>query len=331
MSTEARTAAQEAAAARREGSPWTGLWAVVYKEMADHLSSTRMQILETLMLLTAVGTVYAATQAIRQAIGEDPFLFLRLFTTAHEPLPSFLGFLSFLVPLAAIAMGFDAVNGEFNRRTLSRVLSQPIYRDALLLGKFLGALFTLGITLTGLWLIVTGMGLFILGVPPSSEEVARGLLFLLATLAYAGVWLALAMLLSTVFRQPATAALTAIAIWMLFAVFWDMLATVAAQILRPVHFPGTLEELAHMELRLLLSRLSPNTLYAESVLALLNPAVRALGPVLIIQLEGAILGTPLPLLQSLLIAWPQLVALVSAVILLFAASYVVFQRQEVRA
>jgi ABC-2 type transport system permease protein len=80
-----------------------------------------------------------------------------------------------------------------------------------------------------------------------------------------------------------------------------------------------------------LSRLSPNTLYAESVLALLNPAVRALGPVLITQLEGAILGTPLPLSQSLLIAWPQLVALVSAVILLFAASYVVFQRQEVRA
>jgi ABC-2 type transport system permease protein len=39
----------------------------------------------------------------------------------------------------------------------------------------------------------------------------------------------------------------------------------------------------------------------------------------------------LPLLQSLLIAWPQIVALVSAVILLFAASYVVFQRQEVRA
>ncbi|MDR5682864.1 MAG: ABC transporter permease [Armatimonadota bacterium] len=330
MTVDAQPVSQ-AAPARREGSPWTGLWAVVYKEMADHLSSARMQILETLMLLTAVGTVYAASQSIRQTVGEDPFLFLRLFTTAREPLPSFLGFLSFLVPLAAIAMGFDAINGEYNRRTLSRVLSQPIYRDALLLGKFLGALFTLGITLAGLWLVVTGMGLFILGVPPGGEEVARGLLFLLATLAYAGVWLALAMLLSTVFRQTATSALTAIAVWMLFAVFWDMLAQLVAQIVRPVEFAGTADELAQVQIRLWLSRLSPNTLYAESVLALLNPAVRALGPVLITQLEGAILGTPLPLVQSLLIAWPQLVALVSAVILLFAASYVVFQRQEVRA
>ena len=42
------------------------------------------------------------------------------------------------MPLIAIGLGFDAINGEHNRRTLSRILSQPIYRDALLFGKFLG-------------------------------------------------------------------------------------------------------------------------------------------------------------------------------------------------
>ncbi len=43
----------------------------------------------------------------------------------------------------AIGLGFDAVNGEHNRRTLSRILAQPIYRDALLFGKFLAGLVTL--------------------------------------------------------------------------------------------------------------------------------------------------------------------------------------------
>lgn len=43
------------------------------------------------------------------------------------------------------------------------------------------------------------------------------------------------------------------------------------------------------------------------------------------------LGAPLPLAESLMVAWPQIVALASAVILLFVASYVAFQRQEVRA
>jgi len=330
VSTElAQSGAQ--ALARREGSPWTGLWAVVYKELADHLTGIRMQILETLMLLTAVGTVYAATQSIRQTIGEDPFLFLRLFTTAREPLPSFVGFLGFLIPLTAIALGFDAINGEYSRRTLSRVLSQPIYRDALILGKFLAGLATLAITLVALWVVVTGMGLFVLGLPPGGEEVARGLLFLVATLAYAGIWMGLSMLFSAVFRQPATSAMTAIAVWLLFAVFWDMLAALISQALRPTQYGGVAEELAQARLQLLLARFSPNTLYAETVIALLNPAVRSLGPVLITQLEGAVLGTPLPLGQSLLIVWPQFTALVAVVILLFAATYVLFQRQEVRA
>jgi hypothetical protein len=53
-----------------------------------------------------------------------------------------VGFLGFLVPLIAIALAFDAVNGESNRRTMARLLAQPIYRDALLLGKFLAGLFT---------------------------------------------------------------------------------------------------------------------------------------------------------------------------------------------
>ena len=75
---------------------------------------------------------------------EDPFLLLRLFTVDHAPLPSFVAILGFLIPLMAIGLGFDAINGEHNRRTLSRILAQPIYRDALLMGKFLAGLATSG-------------------------------------------------------------------------------------------------------------------------------------------------------------------------------------------
>ena len=84
-------------------------------------------------------------------------------------LPSFVSFLCFLVPLMAIGLGFDAVNGEHNRRTLSRILAQPIYRDALLFGKFFAGLFTLAISLIALWLLVIGLGLLMLGVPPGAR------------------------------------------------------------------------------------------------------------------------------------------------------------------
>lgn len=315
----------------REGSPWTGLWAVVFKEMADHLTSARMLILQVLTLVTAVGTVYAAASNLRDTVAQDRFLLLRLFTTAQQPLPAFVGFLAFLVPLIAIALAFDAVNGEFNQHTMARLLAQPIYRDALLFGKFLAGLFTLALVLTTIWLLIVGMGILGLGVPPGGEEVARSLWFLALTVFYGGVWLALALVFSITFRQPATAALASIAVWLFFTVFWGIIVDLLAQFLRPVRIGLPSEYLAQGQLALMLSRFSPNTLYSEAILAMLNPAVRSLGFVLPVQLDGAILGAPLPLDQSLALIWPHFTGLVAVTILLFALGYTLFQRQEIRA
>ena len=64
---------------------------------------------------------------------------------------------------------------------------------------------------------------------------------------------------------------------------------------------------------------------------LLAPDTRALGAVYLEQLQGAVMGAPLPLSQSLAIVWPQAVALIAGVLVLFVGGYIVFQRQEVRA
>src|SRR5271156_257228 len=201
-------------AMQREGSAFRGLGVVMLKELSDPLTSTRMRVLEWLVVLVALAALYGAIQQIKDTTAEDPFLFLRLFTTSRDPLPSFVSFLSFLVPLMAIGLGFDAVNGEYNRRTLSRILSQPIYRDALLFGKFLAGLMTLSISLVSLWLIVIGLGLLLIGIPPGAEEIGRSFLFLLVTIIYSGVWLALAMLFSILFRSAATAALVTLGLWL---------------------------------------------------------------------------------------------------------------------
>jgi ABC-2 type transport system permease protein len=312
---------------QREGSALHGLGVVILKELSDHLTSVRMRVLEWLVVLFALAALYGAIQQIRDTTAEDPFLFLKLFTTAREPLPfTFVSFLSILVPLIAIGMGFDAVNGEHNRRTLSRILSQPIYRDALLFGKFLAGLFTLSVSLIALWLLVIGLGLLLLGLPPSGEELARAFIFLLVTIAYAGVWLALAMLFSIIFRSPATAALVTLGLWLFLTLIWPALAPAIVIAFAPSGNEETLILAAQY-----LSRLSPSTLFGEVVLAILNPTTRSLGPIYLSQLQGAVLGAPMPLGESLIIAWPQIVGLVAGTILLFVAGYVIFQRQEVRA
>ena len=87
---------------------------------------------------------------------------------------------------------------------------------------------------------------------------------------------------------------------------------------------------ANARLEQQLTELSPITLYQEATVALLNPSVRTVGVVLPQQADRAIPST-LSIDQSLLVVWPQAVALVALTVLRFAVAYVIFMRQEVRA
>jgi ABC-2 type transport system permease protein len=316
---------------RREGSPFVGLSTVALKEAADHITSLRVHLVVLLVLLTAAGAIYGAIGEIKDTVGQDPFLFLRLFTTARQPLPSFVSFLGFLLPLVSIALAFDAINGEYSRRTMSRILAQPIYRDAVLTGKFLGGLIVLAICLVTLWLLMTGLGILLLGLPPSGEEVLRGIAYLGCSLAYGGVWLAIALLFSTLFRSPATSALAALTLWLVLTIFWPMIAPLIANALAPVDPLDPATIIGNAEVQMAVARISPSTIYNEMTLALLHPDTRALGLVFLSQLQGAVLGAPLPVSQSLLLIWPHFASLIAALMVVFTVSYVAFQRQEVRA
>jgi ABC-2 type transport system permease protein len=317
-------------AMRREGSALHGFGVVTLKEIADHFTSILVVVLVVLVVATAVAVVRGAIDQIKDITAEDPFLFLRLFTRS-SPL-SLVALLSFLVPLVAIGLGFDAVNGEHNRRTLSRILSHPIYRDALLFGKFAAGLFTLAISLIVLWLLVIGLGLLGLGVPPNAEEMARALVLLVVTIAYGAFWFALALLFSTVFRSAATAALVSLGVWLFLTIIWPLFSPALADA-----FTSAADVLGVLDTRQALARLSPSTLYSEVVAIVLDPSIRSTQQSMLAQLglvlieRGSIPDAPIPLLQSVLIVWPQIVALIAGSILLFAIGYIVFQRQEVRA
>ena len=58
-------------------------------------------------------------------------------------------------------------------------------------------------------------------------------MFLLVTIAYAGVWLALAMLFSVFFRSTATAALVALGLWLFLALLWPALAQMLGEVISP--------------------------------------------------------------------------------------------------
>lgn len=316
-----RLRARSVEAKAAEPSPRGGLAAVVRKEFADHVSSWRMVILVLLLMVTGIGSLYTAAQTIRSVVGATAatpnFVFLRLFTGGSTQLPPLTWFMAFLAPLLGIALGFDAICGEQNRRTLSRVLAQPIHRDAVINGKFLAGLLSVTITFVALLLGVGGLGLIMLGVPPTGDELLRLVAYGVLTIIYVAFWLALAILFSVVFQNAATSALASIAVWLFFNVFWDLIVNVAAGD-DPVG------------LGLWLMRLSPGYLYSEATVTLLTPKVRTLGAVTLEQVLGALEGV-LSVDQSIMLIWPHAVGLVALTAVCFAVSYILFMRREIRA
>ena len=308
-----------------------GLMAVFDKEFADHFGSRRFLILFALIFLAGLSATYVAAQSIRGVLMEEPdqqFVFLQLFTASSGVLPPFI---TFIGPLVGSALGFDSINSEKSNGTLSRVLSQPIFRDSVINGKFLAGLVTISIMLLSIVLIVGGLGLRLIGVPPTLDEVVRILLFLFISVVYVAFWMALSILFSILFRQTATSALAGVAAWIFFVFFVSMIAGIMANALVPLgQEPEAEAVLAHEQVNQMVSRISPATLFQEATVTVLTPGVRTLGPVLVRDVVGMI-PSPLSVAQSLLVIWPQIVGLVALTTICFAISYARFLREEIRA
>ncbi|WP_339926050.1 ABC transporter permease subunit [uncultured Cyclobacterium sp.] len=323
---------QRSAADDNQQNPF---WILVRKEISGHIRSWRFIILLVLVLLTFWGATAVAMNNIRDAVAkvkdlDSLFLYLKILTTTEGTLPPFHVFLNFLGPLLGISLGFDAINSEQQNGTLTRIMAQPIYRDNLLLSKFVGALILVGTLLFSLALLMIGGAVVITGVMIELEELLRILSFMVLCTVYVGFWLGLSILLSIFFKQSSTSALTAIGIWLFFTVFYQIVINMLVTVLTPDSAELNPIQVMHLnDLILNLLRLAPSQLYADATTTLLMPSVRSLGPVTMEQMAGAI-PSPLPFKESLMIVWPQLTGLIAATLLCFAFSYYLFMRREIR-
>ncbi len=302
-------------------------WVMVQKEISDHVRSWRFVILVTLILLATAGSVYTVLSVIQENPAElsanTIYLYLKLFTESTNNLPPFITLIGFLGPLIGIALGFDAVNSEREKGTLSRILSQPIPRDYFINSKFVGALTIILALVFALGLLVVGVGILYIGFPPTIEGFLRIIVFLVFTTIYIAFWLNLGITCSIMFRQASTSALSVLSVWLFFTIFYSMLVRLIARVF--FQNPAALQAVT-----LMLSRFSPRFLFQELTTVLLTPSIRSLGALSFAERVGTIPST-LPLGQSMLLVWPNITALVAATLVCFGISYLLFMREEVRA
>lgn len=311
------------------------LGVLVNKEIASFIRSWRFIVMALLIILTFMASMYVSMSNIKglSVATNDPasnFIYLKLLTATDQSIPPFHVFLNFLAPLLGIGLGFDAINTEKNTGTLTRLLAQPIYRDNLLIGKFLAPLLLVGVFFAALTLLMIGAGIWLTGVAMEPQELFRLIGFIGISILYVGFWLSLSILLSVLFTQPSTAAITAFGIWLFFTIFFPILINLLVRSILP--HPQSLSEtqyIAYNELILSLHRISPGQLYSDATTTLLMPSVRSLGPISMEQSLGA-LPSNLRFSDSLLMVWPQITGLIAATALCFSLSYYLFMRKEIR-
>ena len=317
-----------------------GIFTLFRKELEDHFSSVRFLLISALIVMVGViiaSMVGMGIQEESRGMAKPTLLFLWLFTSTGK-LFSFVQFIGFFGPLIGIFLGFDSINRERVSRTLSKLASQPIYRDSIINAKFLAGVTTITVVLVGIILIISGLGIRLIGVVPGSEEVLRLAVYLIASILYISFWLGISILFSVVFRSTATSALASLAVWIFFSFFVGLGAGFMADAVAPVSQSGTNVDpnvlIKHEEVQRTVSYLSPMTLYNEATTTILDPTRKTTrGVVFVGPLERLSLSrfqNPLPLLQSLIIVAPYLISIIAITFVCFGVCYLVFMRQEIR-
>ena len=316
-----------------------GILTILRKEMEDHFSSTRFLLISALIVMVGViiaSVVGMSIQEELKGMAKPTLIFLLLFTSTGK-LFSFAQFIAFFGPLIGIILGFDAISRERASRTLSKLVSQPIHRDSIINGKFLAGVTTIAIVLVAIVLIISGLGIRLIGVVPGEEEAWRLVVYVVTSLLYVSFWLGISILFSVVFRSSATSALASLAIWIFFSFFVSLGAGVLSDVIVPIsQSAGSNPEMIikHEQVQRIISSFSPMTLYSDATSTILNPMSKTTRSLILMgpmeRLSLTRFQNPLPLSQSLFIVAPHLISLIAITFLCFGICYAVFMRQEVR-
>ncbi|KON30054.1 hypothetical protein AC482_04875 [miscellaneous Crenarchaeota group-15 archaeon DG-45] len=313
-----------------------GTLTVAAKEIRDQLGSKRFLILFGLVLLLSSLAAYQGVDFIRN--NQDAG-FAYIFSGARFGF-SFIQIMVFFGPLLGLTMGFDAINKERTAGTLSVVLSQPIFRDSVINGKFIAGAAALATLTLGTIGITCGLTIPMLGFGPTAEEAAKIAIMTLLTIVYLVFWLSLGILYSVLTKKTSTSILSSIATWLTFAIVISILASVVANVLVPLpggtfragegdqggfrispEFTETMQRRAAIQSNI--QKISPTNLYSDAasdILGVQSGFGRGFQ-----QFERT-----LTLGEALAANWANIAALAVGLVICFAASYMMFLRSEIR-
>ncbi|HCC61207.1 MAG TPA: hypothetical protein DEQ55_05415 [Pseudomonas sp.] len=188
------------------------IWNIARKEFSDGLRNRWLLAISLLFAVLAVGIAWLGAAASGQ-LG---------FTSIPATIASLASLATFLMPLIALLLAYDAIVGEDEGGTLMLLLTYPLGRGQILLGKFVGHGLILALA------VLIGFGCAMLAIAALVENIEIGLLlwafgrFMISSTLLGWVFLALAYVLSSKVGEKSSAAGLALGVWFLFVLVFDL-------------------------------------------------------------------------------------------------------------
>ncbi|KPU62449.1 hypothetical protein EP1X_08865 [Thermococcus sp. EP1] len=318
---------------------------IAMKDFEISIRTKRFQIIVLLFVITSLGMIYSSKKlGISANLYKTPFqmLFLSSFSNAFN----------YLISLSGILIGATTINAELERGTLKLIVSKPVYRDKVLLGKLLGGLLTLSVTLSLFYALTVAFAL-LLGVPITVSDLMRFLVTLPFSLLYGLVFLSLGLLISVFIRKSKNAIILAIFTFLFFGFLLSIIGGVIGFVvagLPPLpNIPENATNLSEEQLQELFLKdpayqawltkmtttaekilyVSPNYHYQEVIRILFGGKPQISEVVSALAYEESVVEDR-SIRESLSLVWQNILLLIVMLLLPFTAAYAKFMKADLR-
>lgn len=132
-------------------------------------------------------------------------------------LANLIEYVSMVGAILTVILGYNTLIEEKETGGLKLILSRPVFRDQLIIGKLLGNGAVIAILLGIVFVFNLVLLVLVGGIMPTLGEVVRLLVFMLMAFSYMLIFLSLAMLLSIRMKDSATVFLIALVLWTVFS------------------------------------------------------------------------------------------------------------------
>ena len=189
------------------------IWTIARKELSDSFRNRWLVAISLVFATLALGIAWFGAAASGQ-VG---------YASTPATIASLASLGIFLIPLIALLLAYDAIVGEEEGGTLLLLMTYPLSKSQLLLGKFLGHGLTLALaTIIGFGVAGIAIAVLVEDVAIAALAVAMGR-FVGSTVLLDWGFIALAYLVSVRVSEKPVAAGLALAIWFFFVLIFDLM------------------------------------------------------------------------------------------------------------